>query len=706
MKKNQSAFLKIILLLAVCFLFVFCNTAVSTDGNTIDNDDSDTNDDDDTDDNSGDDTDDDTDENFTIPARPPTFSHKSGLYQNSFDLTLTTREGLVIYYSIDGSIPDPSKIDGMRVFEYNSPIQVIDRNNPVQPNLLATPENSEKFYGHTWDPRGSMPTPYYPTDAQVPKATVIRALTVNSLGNKSDVVTSTYFIGNNLANYANHPVMSLVTDPANLIDEATGIYVRGHDENRWDGPNIYNFRQRGDEWERTAVLELFEGNAVNRSIPFSTTVGIRIRGGWSRDKGQKSFNVYFRQEYGGINNLRDYNLIPGAVQSNGQPVAIYKSFMLRNGGNDTEETKLFDVFIHNLLKDRSFTTQASVPCIVYINGEYWGFYNLQERYSDNHTEYKYGVNRNNVISFDNGALDDGNPGEESLYWSIMNFRNVTMNDLNYAEFCKVVDINNFIDYWAAQCYINNQDWPHNNYRLWRTRNTELGNPYGDTKWRWQLFDAEFSMGLYSGGGVDRDPFAVILNGDNQWHHNNQLFKNLTTNDSFCRQFVNTIMDLYNVNFHPDIYSIELDRLAGMYKPLMIDYVARFFYYSMFDGRVNNIRNYMNNIRSKMVNEYLPNNFSNLGISSGNLSNITLITRKNGANLPGASIKINTVTIDLTGGSRTVQYYSAIPITVTANIPAGYEFTGWTVTGGAAVSPSGLTTVINFTGDVVITANYK
>jgi len=699
MKKKQNALLKIILLLAVCCLFVFCNEADSVDDKKPDKNDND-NEIDNDDDNDIDNTDDD-DNTFTGPARPPVFSHKSGLYQDPFRLTLTTREGLKIYYSIDGSIPDPSKVDEVRVFTYSKSIDIKNRNG--QPNLLATNANSEKFYGYTWDPRGSMPTPYFPNANQVPKATVIRALTVNSQGDKSDVVTSTYFIGNNLAKYANHPVMSLVTDPPNLIDEATGIYVRGYNENRWDGPNLYNFRRKGEEWEKPAVLELFEGNANSRSVPLSTTVGIRIRGGWSRDRGQKSFNVYFRQEHGGINNLRDYNLIPGAIQSNGQPVAVYKSFMLRNGGNDTEQTKLYDVFIQHLLKDRNFTAQAAVPCVVYINGEYWGFYNLQERYSDNHTEYKYGVNRNNVISYDNGELDDGIPGEESLYRDVMNYRNIDLSvQSNYKEFCNVMDIQSYIDYYAANIYLNNEDWPHNNYRLWRVRNVEPGNPYGDGKWRWQMFDTEFAMGIYVSGSVKNALQRILYESDNT---PNQLFRKLARNNDFCRQFVNTMMDMYNTIFHPDISIPELNRLADIYRPLMVDYVMRFAGWGNFDNNIGSARKYLLSAGEIMISDYLPQYFGHLNLA-GTLADVTLSASGSGGNIPDASVKINTVTIDLSSKSRTVQYYSAIPITVTANIPSGYEFAGWTVTGGAAVSPSGLTTVINFTGDVKITANYS
>jgi len=633
------------------------------------------------------------------------FSHASGLYPSWFQLILTAGEGAKIYYSIDGSVPSPEKAaKGGPVYQYSSPIRVWNRNG--QPNLLATMQNIPMMYMHPFDPRGNVPQVFYPDDNGVPKAAIIRAIAVDSGGSQSDEAILTYFFGGNLANYAGHPVISLVTDPYNLIDQNYGIYVRGAEANRW--PN-YNFNRSGDAWERPAYLQLFD---VKRKVSLSTMVGIRIRGAYSRDRGQKSFNVYFREEHGGINNLKNYNLIPGAVQSNGQPVATYKSFMLRNGGNDTEINKLRDLYIQSLLTDRNFTTQAGVPCIVFINGEYWGPYNLQERYSDNHIEYKYGVNRNNVISFDNGQLDDGVEADMALYENAMKFRNMDMSiKANYDEFCELFDLQGFIDYWAAQIYIYNEDWPHNNFRMWRTRNIEHGNPYGDGKWRYQMFDTEFALGIYSGGAVTgqsrRNPFDEILNGTDNNHRNNRLFKQLMGNQDFCKQFVITMMDMCNVNFNYNSSIAKLDEMAKIYSPLMLGYDQRWGRsWKSFDAFIGDMKNYLNVMRNTMPNTLLPDYFGSIGISSGNLRNVTLSAKCNGANVSGAAIKINTTTPVLSNGSWTGRYYSALPVTVTANVPNGYAFSGWTVTGGSAENPSSQTTVVNFTGNAAITANYS
>jgi len=628
----------------------------------------------------------------------------SGLHNASFDITLSTATArTTIYYSTDGSVPTPGKVGNGYVFEYTVPFTVKDLNNPMQPNVLSA--NHEKMYGVAGDRGNNMPRPdpEILDPAQVPKATVIRAVAVDANGTYSAVTTKTYFFGTLPNNYSNHRIISLVSDPVGLVGEQTGIMVRGAPGNRWEG-TPYNFQRKGDEWERPAFLEIFHGDTSNRTSNFATEVGIRVRGGWSRATGQKSFSVYFKDIYG-IKNLSrsTYDLIPGAKKADGSRVDTFKGFMLRNGANDAEYTKFYDVFLQDLLSDRSFSTQAGEPCIVYLNGEYWGPYNLQERYSDNHTQYKYGVDNANVISYDNGELDDGNPGEETLFLdAVNNF----ISTGNYSEFCNKFDINNFIDYWAAEIYIYNEDWPHNNYRIWRARNTVPNNPYGDTKWRYQMFDTEFALGIYNDGRTtgqaNMNAFDKILNGEHNWHLNNQLFKKLITNADFCKQFVNTMMDLYNVNFNPNNYTSKLNDYTNKYKPLMGNDNTTGTYFNRWGGWwddafmnwANQAEKYLHDIRDAMVYNYLPTYF---GSYIGSAYDVTLYTTG-----PSASIKVNSVNVQ---PGWTGKYYSNNPITVTAKEVSGYTFTGWTVTGGTPTTSTVSTLEVTITGNAQITANY-
>ena len=461
-------------------------------------------------------------------ASAPVLSHNSGLHAAPFYLTMTVSEGSVIYFSTDGSIPSPASAGNGFVFRYTDPIFIESRHG--QPNVLATPENSEQFYICPDDPIGVVPWIFIPSDNAVTKATVIRTIAVDTGGRKSRVLTRTFFIGNDLERWDDDiRVVSIVTDPRNLVGEQIGIMVRGQPGNTWFGhgaygvwgdprnrEGMYNFRMRGRAyWERPAHLEIFEGGGRSGSV-LSAGVGIRIRGGWTRAYPQKSLNVLFREEYEpGLNVLTNFPLIPGAVQADGRPVQRYKSFMLRNGGNDWSGTKFNDVFIQDLLRDRSFTTQRTIPAILYLNGEFWGPYNFSERYSDWHIEFRYDVHRNNVIMIEvqhnNPLINQGTQADLQSFQQMKDMRHLDMSKpVNFQAFLEVFCIDSFIDYWAAQIFILNTDWPHNNYHLWRARTPVPGNIYGDGRWRYQMHDTDHGLGRFTGGNITHDPFYRLL----------------------------------------------------------------------------------------------------------------------------------------------------------------------------------------------------
>lgn len=467
--------------------------------------------------------------------------------------------------------------------QYKNPIRI--KNRDQEPNLLCSEANIPYMYDPSENPSNNA---FYPEISGVPKATVIRALAVDADGKRSKVVTKVYFVGKDLQQlYKGASVVSLVTDPDNLLSESIGIYRYGN----WDN--------RGDEWERPVDVTYFEETGT---IPFEATVGLRIHGNYTRRWGQKSLRLYFREEYG-LKNLKGYQLIPGAVNADGTPTKKYKKLILRNGGNEYAYSKMQDVFIQSMVSDRAFATQTSRPCVLYLNGEYWGLYNLMERYSDNYLEEEYGVDKDNVVVIKNGELDEGEESDISLYEQLQAMADEDFSQqATYERFKEMVDIQSLLDYYATEIYIGNQDWPGNNTELWRTR-TNDGTKYGDTKWRYMLYDTEYSMNLWgsdSGGTINRIDRAK---------EKDHVFRALCQNKEFCQAFADTLMEICRTNFDATKTTEKLDAMAEIYRPLMVQYRARFGNGDL-DSRVRDMKSYIAG-RESQLKEFIQ---SSLGIT--------------------------------------------------------------------------------------------
>lgn len=631
------------------------------------------------------------------------FSAASGFYDEKFELTLTcSEEGASIYYTTDGSIPDRTSTS------YTGPISIKNKTNSA--NVLSAISGISA--GNNYVPGFS-----------VTKGTVIRAIAYLADGTTTSVANASYFVGiDREAEYGDVPVISLITDANNLFDYETGIYVLGKTHDEWlkeDPSRAYleswqmqaNYTNSGRDWEREVSVEYISADG---SAGFLQDMGIRIMGGASRNQAQKSLKLIAREDYG--KKSLNFELLPDNMRSDGTGLLTkYKSFVLRVGGNDADFGRLRDPFLQTLVADCRFETQSSTPCVVFLNGEYWGMYTITEDYSDNYFENNYGIDNKNVVLLKCNTIEDGEEEDIELYREM--YFCITYQDMSnpaaYAEACELLDMDSFIDYCAFELYIGNQDsmFENNNWRMWRVRKADYATEWSDGKWRMAAYDSDFSTGIYDGGtSFKNDNITSRLTASQEEREENrknyapiELFRSLMENEEFRLKMILALCDMRNIYFKTGRTNAVLDEMSEAYIKLMPDTFARFGpdwiawqnTEEYIKGRIEELRTYMNGRYT---------NFPSLLRKVFDLGTIKRLTIKSSDASLG-TVKLNNGTLDLST-DFTSMYFPELTVTLTALPAEGARFTGWETDSPYVTDKSAVTISIPMTEAVTVKALFE
>ena len=524
---------------------------------------------------------------------------------------------------------------------------------------------------------------YYTTDGNIPSQTsgmytepliidsnlVIKARIYRQNSLPGPVSTNTYLH----RNHHQYPVVSISTNPENFWDYNDGIYVLG--PNAEDASPRYgaNFWQ---DWEKPVNVELFD---VNGNRELNQGAGIKIYGAWTREFAQKSLALFARKEYG--KGSFKYKFFER------RPYDQFESLVLRNSGNDWDQTMFRDGLFTSFTSEMDVDCQAFQPAIIYINGQYWGIQNIREKISEHFLSSLHHVDKDgiNLLQFGGEVVE----GTNTDYYNILSF--IESSDLqdadNYQHVLDKIDIPSYIQYHLLQTFIDNRDWPGNNVKFWNTTSPE-------SKWRWILYDTDFGFGLYEPQGYSYNTLEYTLEPNGPaWPNppwSTLLMRRLVTSISFRNNYINYFADQLNTTFLTQNIDAKIDLFRNFHESEIQDHLNRWgMTYGNWDYQVN---------RLKTFSLYRPNYVWNqiqqvFGLSS----RLNIKIQVN--NVEMGQVHVNSIT--LKDYPFNGYYFKNVPIELTALPKPGYKFTGWS--DGSNSSSTSITYDMSALG--IFTANF-
>ncbi len=454
---------------------------------------------------------------FAGYAEAPVFTVKGGLYERPLDgedgVTISVPHNTVVRYTTDGT--DPTAESEI----YSGPIEV-----------RAT--------------------------------TVLRARAFTDGLEPSQVVSQTYLI----SVYHTMPVVCLTTDPYNMWNDETGMFADGPDLDRETQNTPW---KNATYWQKNWFGGWVEYYDENRTQQISQGMSFRVMGMYSLDMPQKSMYIKADGQYG-VSSF-DYPLFDD------RPFTSYASFVLRNGGQDGLYTRVIDGMQAKLIEETDSTVvhQSWKPVIVYINGEYWGHYNMRERAGVKMVAQHEGwLNPDDVDMLESNGTSSTqvNQGSNAEYKELVAYieSHDLVNDQEAFEYvCSQVDVDNMLDYFIFESFFGNTD--PGNIRFYRNAKS------GDGKWRYLFYDSDWGFFNVLTGKKIAGGIAYVLNEKgmgSQKIKSNVIIRNLIKVPSIQDRFLTRYGEFFQTIFTTEHLTALFNSMIAQIQPEMQMHMQR------------------------------------------------------------------------------------------------------------------------------------
>lgn len=463
----------------------------------------------------------------------------------------------VVLTNPDGSIADrcflpPLKADmaygrvrGEQVFSYITDIKPGEEIKSGYPGITpdtvfdlkaGSYDKAQKVSLSAGDPEARI---YYTTDGSAPTkdstpytkpidlagTTVVRAVTLRDGYLPGNPVSQTFFIN------AKHtlPVISISTAPKNLFDSVTGIYMPGPNASK----DPKKFMEGANFYKNTEVPASFEVYNESGKRVFGQDIGLSMAGGLGLIKNQKTLAVHARSEYG--QSAMNYKFFDN------RPYDEYKSLVLRT---NRDKSKIRESVIFGLVDGQmDVLVQAYKPYVVYINGQYWGVYNLMEKRNKYMVAQHEGASEPDNMDILKGSGGIVSHGSNTEYKNLVKY--VKTHDMSQKENFDYVaarfDTGSFMDVMINLIYTANTDYYNMQY---------YKLPNG--KWKQILYDTELTF-----QNANHQTLSARMGDTCNSDMFNALLKYKPWRDGFIERFAWAIKEIYN----PGRVNAAIDKAA-------------------------------------------------------------------------------------------------------------------------------------------------
>ena len=586
-----------------------------------------------------------------VVINKPLFSQPGGLFEDSLYLTLTSPDiNEQVHYTLDGSDPTPASP------VFTAPIFIKNRN--ADTNVYSMIRTCYKV--HFWLPDWNPPA------GNVFKATVVRARLFRNGYFPGPILTNTYFVDDSIfGRYGDLPIVSVVSDPRNLFNDTTGIYVPGITYQ----PNTFNANYY-QPWDRPANIEMYMSDG---SSAFNSNFRINVNGQSSPSSPQKGLNVNASSDYGDSKiNYPLFQNAPGPAKY----LDKFDKVKFRAWGSDRDKALFRDAFSTLFMDHTKLDYEAYRPVVLFIDGEYWGLQELRERDRD-HSYYEshYLIDHKKTgIDILEGAGANILEGDSVEWNSLMNFisTNPLSDSANYAYVKSKVDVQSFMLHYLFSIYMSRSDWPDQNEAKWRPKTV-------DGKWKWIMWDMDATVAYYLNPWYDMFNQAIV---GSRGYGPSDLLNSFLTNQEFKNEWINLFADFMNTEFLSSLMQRKVDSLRVHLSPYFTEYQNRWQTNYNWQAQTDSMKWWVS-LRSQFCKSQI---LSTFGLTNYYSMLLTVSDTVKG------KIQVNTIRLD-ENTTRIAQhtfpwtgiYFKDVPVPLTAIARPGYKFIKWLPTNDTSAS---------------------